>query len=168
MAGSCIYHSTCGELVLAACEGRLYACDWQANGRWEATERRLRRYLSVPWEPAEASVVREAVSQLDAYFEHRSRRFSLPIAFCGTSFQQEVWQALLALPYGVRCSYADMARRIGRPSSVRAVASAIAANPLSIVVPCHRVLGADGRLAGYAGGGEAKQWLLAWESDEKE
>ena len=105
----------------------------------------------------------EAVRQLDAYFAGTLRQFDLPLAPEGTSFQQRVWRALLDIPYGQTVSYAELARRIGQPSAVRAVGAANGQNPLSIVVPCHRVIGSDGRLVGYGGGLPAKSALLALE-----
>jgi methylated-DNA-[protein]-cysteine S-methyltransferase len=105
----------------------------------------------------------EARRQLDAYFAGRLRRFDLPIAPEGTPFQQRVWRALLDIPYGETVSYGELARRIGRPSAVRAVGAANGQNPLSIVIPCHRVIGSDGRLVGYGGGLPAKSALLALE-----
>lgn len=105
----------------------------------------------------------EARRQLDAYFAGRLRRFDLPLAPEGTPFQQRVWRALLDIPYGETVSYGELARRIGRPSAVRAVGAANGQNPLSIVIPCHRVIGSDGRLVGYGGGLPAKSALLALE-----
>jgi methylated-DNA-[protein]-cysteine S-methyltransferase len=105
----------------------------------------------------------EAVRQLDAYFAGRLRQFDLPLAPKGTAFQQRVWEALLDIPYGETVSYGELARRMGRPSAVRAVGAANGQNPLSIVIPCHRVIGSDGRLVGYGGGLPAKSALLALE-----
>ena len=105
----------------------------------------------------------EAARQLAEYFAGGRRAFDLPLAPAGTPFQRQVWAALTALPYGVTTSYAALAERLGRPGSARAVGAANGANPLAIVVPCHRVVGADGSLTGYAGGLAAKRALLALE-----
>jgi methylated-DNA-[protein]-cysteine S-methyltransferase len=105
-----------------------------------------------------------AARELDEYFAGRRRRFSLPLDPRGTAFQQEVWRALAAIEFGARRSYADLARQIGQPTAVRAVGAANGRNPLSIVLPCHRVVASDGALTGYAGGLAAKQWLLAHEA----
>ena len=110
-----------------------------------------------------AAAFAEPVRQLDAYFAGALRRFDLRLAPAGTPFQQRVWQALLEIPYGETVSYSELARRIGRPSAVRAVGAANGQNPLSIVIPCHRVIGSDGRLVGYGGGLPAKSALLALE-----
>ena len=101
---------------------------------------------------------------LEAYFAGRAVDFDIPLAPAGTPFQQAVWQALRGIPYGATASYAEIARHIGRPRAVRAVGLANARNPIAIIVPCHRVIGADGTLTGYAGGLERKQALLELES----
>lgn len=108
-------------------------------------------------------VLPEARTQLAAYFAGALREFDLPIAASGTPFQQQVWAALRAVPYGTTCTYADLATAIGRPTAVRAVGAANGRNPICLVVPCHRVVGAGGALTGYAGGLERKAYLLALE-----
>lgn len=108
-------------------------------------------------------VLEEARAQLDQYFGGRRRTFDLPLAPRGTAFQRAVWAALLDIPFGETRSYGGLARSLGRPSAARAVGAANGANPLPIVVPCHRVIGADGSLTGYAGGEERKRWLLRHE-----
>ena len=107
--------------------------------------------------------LRNAQKQFEEYFAGRRQVFELPLHPHGTPFQLEVWGALLSIPYGETASYAQIARSIRRPSAVRAVGAANGANPLSIIVPCHRVIGSDGELVGYGGGLPAKRWLLAHE-----
>lgn len=104
-----------------------------------------------------------AARQLQQYFAGTLSQFKLPLAATGTDFQQRVWQALSQLPFGHTCSYADIATQIANPKAVRAVGAANGKNPIAIVVPCHRVIGANGTLTGYAGGLENKAWLLAHE-----
>lgn len=101
--------------------------------------------------------------QLEEYFTRRRRQFDLPLAAAGTAFQQSVWQALAAIPYGELRSYRDIAQVIGNPAAVRAVGAANGRNPLPIVVPCHRVIGSNGSLTGFAGGLEIKTFLLELE-----
>lgn len=109
-------------------------------------------------------LLRTAVAQLEEYFAGQRRSFEeLPLRPRGTPFQQEVWRALRAIPFGETVSYADIARSIGRPRAVRAVGAANGRNPLAIIVPCHRVIGSNGTLTGYAGGLELKRWLLEHE-----
>ncbi|HUF27410.1 MAG TPA: methylated-DNA--[protein]-cysteine S-methyltransferase [Gemmatimonadaceae bacterium] len=110
-----------------------------------------------------APVVAETMRQLAAYFAGALTEFDVPIAARGTPFQERVWSALRAIPFGETVAYAEIARRIGRPSAVRAVGAANGRNPVAIVVPCHRVIGADGSLIGYGGGMDRKRWLLAHE-----
>jgi methylated-DNA-[protein]-cysteine S-methyltransferase len=101
--------------------------------------------------------------QLGEYFAGVRTKFTLPLALEGTPFQKSVWSVLLEIPYGATISYAELAKRVGTPRAARAVGGANARNPISIVVPCHRVVGADGALTGYAGGEERKRWLLDFE-----
>lgn len=109
-------------------------------------------------------LLREACAQLQAYFARRLHRFELPLDLSGgTAFQQTVWQQLLGLAHGQRGSYGDLGRRLGQPQAVRAIGAAVGRNPISIVVPCHRVLGQDGSLTGYAGGLPRKRALLELE-----
>ena len=105
-------------------------------------------------------LIDHAVDEVDEYFAGRRTTFSIPLAAEGTPFQAEVWKALRAIPFGETRSYADIAAAIGRPRAVRAVGAANGRNPLGIVVPCHRVIGADGSLTGYAGGMSRKKFLL--------
>ncbi len=104
-----------------------------------------------------------AIGQLEAYFARRRRAFDLPLAPEGSEFQRNVWRALRAIPYGQTISYGELARRVGNPRAARAVGLANGANPLSIVVPCHRVIGANGALTGFGGGLAIKRALLALE-----
>lgn len=105
----------------------------------------------------------ELRAQLDGYFAGTLRDFDVPLATTGTPFQQQVWAALREVPYGSTCTYGDLAAAIGRPSAVRAVGAANGRNPVCLVVPCHRVVGAGGVLTGYAGGLERKAYLLTME-----
>ena len=105
-----------------------------------------------------------AEQELEAYFKHASQVFNTPRASAwGTPFQQSVWQALCAIPYGSTCSYGQLATQLNKPLAVRAVGAAVGRNPWSVIVPCHRVLGAQGQLTGYAGGLERKRALLTFE-----
>ena len=106
----------------------------------------------------------EARRQLEAYFVGELTTFDLPLAPRGTPFQEKVWEALRTIPYGKTASYRDIAVQVGNPTAVRAVGAANGRNPISIIVPCHRVIGADGSLTGYGGGMERKRWLLDLES----
>ena len=108
-------------------------------------------------------VLEDTAKQLAEYFAGERRTFDLPLAPRGTGFQRIVWRALTQIAYAETASYGELARAIGRPAASRAVGAANGKNPISIIVPCHRIVGADGTLTGYAGGLQAKKWLLAHE-----
>jgi methylated-DNA-[protein]-cysteine S-methyltransferase len=118
-----------------------------------------RRMETSDWTPALEACVR----QLGEYFAGQRKTFTVPLRPRGTDFQRRVWGALAEIPYGATSTYADIARTVGRPAAVRAVGSANGRNPVSILIPCHRVIGGDGRLVGYGGGLWRKAWLLAHE-----
>lgn len=139
-----------GELVLIADQHGLRGIRLPEGGCRSADQ-------SLPRDPQR---LRPFVVQLQAYFAGELREFDLPLSPSGTDFQQEVWLALRRIPYGETTSYSALAEHIGRPRAVRAVGAANGANPLPIVVPCHRVIGRDGSLTGFAGGLACKAWLL--------
>ena len=113
----------------------------------------------------ETAVLKEAARQLEAYLAGRLNKFDLPLAPEGTEFQKKVWKALLRVPYGKTASYKDIAAAIGNPKAVRAVGMANNRNPLAVFIPCHRIIGADGKLVGYGGGLGIKERLLELEAD---
>lgn len=115
------------------------------------------------WEESNGGVVREASQQLKAYFGEKLTKFDLPLRPEGTPFQLSVWRELERIPFGEVISYGELARRVGRPNASRAVGAANGQNPIPIVVPCHRVIGSNGKLTGYGGGLEVKEALLALE-----
>jgi methylated-DNA-[protein]-cysteine S-methyltransferase len=112
-------------------------------------------------------VLLEIERQLNDYFNGKLRKFSLELDFIGTEFQKKVWQALLTIPFGETRSYAQIAKQIGNPKAVRAVGAANGKNPLSIIAPCHRVIGSNGKLTGFAGGLDAKTFLLKMENPNR-
>lgn len=152
--------SPLGKLQLVASERGLAAVLWpQEDGS---------RVRLGPFTPDRGNaVLAQTERQLDSYFKGRLRQFSLPLDFHGTPFQRRVWQALLAIPWGETRSYGQLARELGNPTASRAVGAANGRNPISIIAPCHRVLAADGRLTGFAGGLAAKDYLLRMERGEK-
>lgn len=121
------------------------------------------RFAAAGEEMDAAPVLMQAERELEEYFAGRRTAFSVPLSMHGTPFQMEVWAALRTIPYGETRSYASLAAQIGRPRACRAVGMANHVNPLPIFVPCHRVVGADGRLTGYAGGLDVKKYLLKLE-----
>jgi len=150
------YDSPLGPMIVAATDTGL-------AGLWFEGQRHMPDTSSWPHAP-EHPVLLDAMAQLRDYFAGRRTRFELPLDLQGgTAFQQSVWHALLAIPAGGTTSYGDISQQVGRPAAVRAVGAAVGRNPVSIVVPCHRVLGRDGSLTGYAGGLERKSALLELE-----
>lgn len=119
------------------------------------------------WTPDEGGVLGAVADELEAYFAGRLRAFRTPVAPDGTPFQRRVWEALREIPYGETMSYGELSRRIGRPDAVRAVGAANGANPIAIIIPCHRVVGANGSLTGFGGGLDVKRALLALERGER-
>ena len=146
--------SPVGPLLLAADEHGLRGIRFARRGRAARPEAGWRE---------DRGPLRETMRQLERYFAGQLREFDLPLAPAGTPFQLEVWQALRRIPYGRTISYGELARRVGRPAASRAVGAANGCNPLPIVVPCHRVIGADGSLTGFGGGIEVKRALLELE-----
>lgn len=118
-------------------------------------------------EPRQAVVISPllaaVLTQLDEYFSHKRQQFDLPLHFHGTPFQRQVWTQLLAVPYGTTTAYQTIANALGNPKAVRAVGAANGQNPISIIAPCHRIIGSDGNLIGYGGGLWRKEWLLRHE-----
>lgn len=129
----------------------------------EALEAWLTRYFGSEKPEENPEALLPAVTQLREYFSRLRRRFDLPLDLRGTAFQRRVWEELLSVPYGQTVSYSELARRIGKPEATRAVGQAVGANPVPIIVPCHRVIGTDGSLVGYGGGPEVKAALLRLE-----
>ena len=148
--------SPVGQLTLVARDGKLNAVLWEK-------ERANRVRLGELWEANDSAVLLAAEQQLKEYFAGTRHQFELELDFTGTAFQKQVWQALLTIPFGETRSYSQIAQQIGNPKAVRAVGAANGRNPISIIAPCHRVIGASGGLTGFAGGLEAKQYLLALE-----
>ena len=140
--------SPIGHLTLVASEHGLCEVLWGSTGRTRMLDN---------------SVLPAAATQLEEYFAGTRRVFDLPFDLRGTPFQVRTWTALAEIPYGTTVTYGEQARRLGVPRAVRAVGAANGSNPLPIVLPCHRVIGANGALTGYGGGLDVKRWLLAHE-----
>lgn len=161
------YESPCGTLLLGSFDDKLCLCDWQVEKHRDHVNRRLKRILNAEFEEGTSEVIEKAVKQLDEFFSGQRREFDVPLLFTGTDFQKTVWNELLEIPFGMTVSYGEMARRIGMPKAVRAVANANGANSMSIFAPCHRVIGSDRSLTGYGGGLAAKQFLLELETGSR-
>ncbi|KGT89402.1 Ogt [Erwinia typographi] len=152
-----IMPSPVGALTLIASDNGLAAVLWPDENPNRVVLPELKE------DPAHPVLV-ETERQLNEYFAGERTEFTLKLDFVGTAFQKKVWQALVAIPFGETRSYADIAREIGNPRAVRAVGAANGKNPISIIAPCHRVIGSNGKLTGFAGGLEAKAFLLKIEA----
>jgi methylated-DNA-[protein]-cysteine S-methyltransferase len=159
------YPTPAGELILGSCDNKLCLCDWAKETRRSRIDSRIERMLNAKMVEGDSDVINHAIIQLEEYFAHKRTSFDIPLIFAGTDFQKRVWNKLLEIPYGEIMSYGEMARRLGCPTSVRAVANANGANAISIFVPCHRIVGSNHTLGGYGGGLEAKRMLLQIEND---
>lgn len=157
------YESPCGMLMLGSYGDKLCLCDWQIEQHRDHIDRRLKRMLNAEFEEGTSEVIDKAIKQLDEFFAGQRKIFDIPLLFVGTDFQKTVWNELQKIPFGKTISYGEMARRIGMPKAVRAVANANGANSMSIFAPCHRVIGSDHSLTGYGGGLDAKRTLLKLE-----
>ncbi len=153
-----------GELLLGSLNDALCLCDWRFRKLRAAIDERLHRHAGAAYLEADTLVLQAARQQLLQYFARERTEFTLPLRFLGTDFQKRVWTELTHVPYGQTATYLALAQRLGQPTAVRAVASANGANALSLFVPCHRILGSDRSLVGYAGGLKAKEKLLQLET----
>jgi methylated-DNA-[protein]-cysteine S-methyltransferase len=153
--------SPVGVLSLVATDQALVALVWRVEGHSRAG---FERAVEKP----RHSVLRETSRQLREYFAGKRREFDLPLEFRGTEFQRRAWSALLTIPYGETRTYRQMAEHIGNPTAVRAVGAANGRNPISIIAPCHRVIGMNGDLTGFGGGLDAKARLLALEAPQRQ
>ncbi len=154
------YLSPCGELVLACVGDELCLCDWKSQPCACRNMRRLERLLGAQFREESSPILERAKVELDEYFAGGRTSFDIPLHPVGTPFQMSVWKALLEIPFGETGTYLEIARKVDNIKGVRAVAQAIGANGIAILIPCHRVIGTDHSLTGFAGGLAAKRTLL--------
>lgn len=161
-----IIPSPLGDIVLIADDNHLYQISLTQNihSRYSNRIAKAKKQPIAQWINTKNSITQKAATQLQQYFSGGRTSFDLPLGMIGTDFQQRVWRALLDIPFGETRSYLQIADTIGMPNAVRAVANANGANALPIIIPCHRVIGSNGRLTGYSGGLEKKEKLLAVEN----
>ena len=162
------YDSPCGKLILASIGDALCLCDWQEKPCAERNKRRLERILNAEFTASSSAVLEQTKKELADFFAGERKSFDIPLCPIGTDFQKQVWQALLEIPYGETKSYKEIAQSVNNLKGVRAVAQAIGSNGISILIPCHRVIGTNHSLTGFAGGIEAKRLLLNIESKNTE
>lgn len=157
------YKSDLGELIIGSYDNKLCMCDWRYRKMRPIIDNRIKSALKAEFEEGSSDVNTETIAQLKSYFAGERKSFDLPLLLIGTEFQKTVWNALLEIPFGKTLSYLALSEKLSNPGAIRAVASANGANAISIIVPCHRIIGSDGSLTGYAGGLSAKKNLLKLE-----
>lgn len=159
------YETPCGTLILGAYDGKLCLCDWLGRKNGSKILYRLTSRLQSFPVSGNDDVLDLTVRELDDYFSGKRNSFSIPLLLVGTQFQVTIWETLKQIQFGTTVSYKTLAEMAGKAQSIRAVANAVGANALSIIIPCHRIIGSDGTLTGYAGGLDAKKYLLSLESN---
>ena len=158
------YKSPVGELIIGVFNDQLVLADWKYRRMRTTIDSRIQKNLQAQYSIEKHPLIDLTIHQLEDYFNQKSTQFNLPLHFVGTTFQQEVWQELCRIPFGKTESYLSLSQKLNNEKAIRAVASANGANAISIIVPCHRIIGADGDLVGYAGGLPAKKKLLMLEN----
>ena len=155
-------------MILGSFKDKLCLADWRYRKTRKTIDTRIQKELSGEYVEEETDITKQTKLQLNEYFKGKRKEFTIPLLFAGTDFQKKVWNALLKIPYGKTESYSGLSKISGNEKAVRAVASANGANAISIIVPCHRVIGCKGDLVGYAGGLQTKKKLLNLEGYRKD
>jgi methylated-DNA-[protein]-cysteine S-methyltransferase len=158
-----IYTSPVGELIIGSFDNELCLCDWRYRKMRGAIDQRIQKDLNAEYKEGESYIIENTIQQLSEYFSKERTQFDIPLKLVGTEFQKQVWKELIKIPFGETSSYLNLSQKLGNDKAIRAVASANGANAISIIVPCHRIIGSDGKLVGYAGGITAKKKLLELE-----
>ncbi len=155
-----VYNSPVGELLLGSLDKKLCVCDWVFRTKRKEIDKRICNALDAIFEVGTSEVIKKTVEQLAEYFNGERKVFDIPLLLVGTPFQKTVWEELIKTPFGEKISYSVLSKRLKNEGAIRAVAAANGANAISIIVPCHRIVGKNGDLVGYAGGLPAKKKLL--------
>ena len=153
------------ELVIGSYDNKLCLLDFRYRKLRQSVDNRLQKGLKAEFREYEDEIIKQTKQQLDEYFLMERKEFTIPLLFIGSEFQKKVWNALLKIPYGQTRSYKEQAKIVGDEKAVRAVANANGANAIGIIVPCHRIIGSDGKLTEYGGGLPLKKKLLELENN---
>lgn len=153
-----------GELILGSAMDKLCLCDWRYRKMRPSIDKRIKDGIDADYIEESSNIVTETKTQLTQYFNEERTEFDIPLLLIGSDFQKSVWNALLQIPFGKTETYSGLSRMLENEKAIRAVASANGANAISIIVPCHRIIGSNGRLVGYAGGLNVKRKLLSLEN----
>lgn len=159
------HKSKIGELLLGSFGGKLCLLRFGDKEMRRAVDDRIKKRLDAEFVEQDDEILEKTRKQLDEYLNGNRKEFDMPLLMAGTEFQRRVWKALMKVPYGVTSTYGQLAEDIGSPKAFRAVGNANSANPISIIVPCHRIIGSDGELVGYGGGLSVKKLLLILEQE---
>ena len=162
------YNSPFGELILGSYNNELCLCDWRYRKKRNEIDKRIQSGLNTEYQEGDSEVIQNTIKQLEEYFAGKRTEFDIPLLFAGTEFQQRVWNELQKIPFGKTETYLGLSQKLGDEKAIRAVASANGANSISIIVPCHRIIGSNGNLTGYAGGLNAKKKLLELEGSSEQ
>lgn len=152
-----------GELILGSFEGKLCLLDFRYRKMRKTVDERIKKGLNAKFVENNTEIIEKTLAELDEYFHGNRKEFDVPLKMVGTDFQKRVWEALLRVPFGTTSTYLQLAKNIKNEKAVRAVAAANGANSMSIIIPCHRIIGSNGKLVGYAGGLPIKKQLLKLE-----
>ena len=154
-----------GELVLGSFQDSLCLCDWRYRKMRSTIDERIQKGLGTIYEEEKSEINNETEKQLKEYFSKQRTRFDIPLLMVGTEFQKSIWNLLLQIPYGETDTYLGLSKKIDNEKAIRAVAAANGANAIAIIIPCHRIIGSNSELIGYAGGLNAKKKLLQLENN---
>ncbi len=160
------YHKTkYGELIIGSFNDKLCMLDWRYRKMRDSIDARVLKGLDAKFVEKDSYIIQKTINQLDQYFNLDKKEFDIPLLMVGTPFQHSVWEALIKVPYGTTSTYLQLSKDINNEKAVRAVANANGANAISIIIPCHRIIGTNGELTGYAGGLGVKKKLLELEQN---
>lgn len=155
-----IYKSKIGDMIIGSYQGQLCLLDFHYRKMRNTVDTRIKKGLNAEFVERETAITKQTKRQLDEYLNSEREEFDLPLLTVGTDFQKSVWQALMKVPYGETSTYLQLAKNIDNEKAVRAVANANGANAISLIIPCHRIIGTNGQLVGYGGGLSVKKRLL--------
>lgn len=160
------YKSSFGELIIGSIDNKLCLCDWRYRKMRDAVDSRIQKYFDAHYVETSSEIIAQTIQQIEEYTSGNREIFHIELALAGTKFQKKVWNELTKIPYGKTASYLALSQKLENEKAIRAVASANGANAISIIIPCHRIIGSDGSLVGYAGGLPAKKKLLELENKD--
>ena len=156
-----------GELILGSFNNQLCLCDWRYRKMRDAIDSRIQKGLNAEYVQQNSPIIAESIKQISEYIAGDRISFDIPLLLVGTDFQKRVWEELMKIPYGTTQSYLGLAKQMSNEKAIRAIATANGANAISIIIPCHRIIGSGGEMVGYAGGTTTKRKLLELENHNK-